>query len=58
MTDVFFFFFGCPGSSLLWAFSGCGEHGLVFIAICRLLVAVVSLAVGCAGSIPVAHYVA
>ena len=47
MTDVFFFFFffGCSGSSLLWAFSGCGEHGLLFVPICRLLIAAVSLAV-------------
>ena len=28
-----------------WAFSGCGERGLLFVAVCRLLIAVASLAV-------------
>ena len=26
-----------------WAFSSCGERGLLFIAVCRLLIAVASL---------------
>ena len=39
-----FFFFGCSGSSLLWGlFSSCGEQGLVFVAVRRLLIAVASL---------------
>ena len=27
----------------VWAFSSCGEWGLLFIAVCRLLIAVASL---------------
>ena len=27
-----------------WAFSSCGERGLLFVAVCRLLIAVASLA--------------
>ena len=27
----------------VWAFSGCGEQGLLFVAACRLLTAVASL---------------
>ena len=41
---VFFFFFGCAGSSLLRRlFSSCDERGLLFIAACGLLIAVASL---------------
>ena len=28
----------------MWAFSSCGEQGLLFVAVCGLLIAVVSLA--------------
>ena len=28
---------------LLWTFSGCGERGLLFIAVCRLLIAAAAL---------------
>ena len=28
-----------------WAFSGCGERGLLFVAVCGLLIAVASLVV-------------
>ena len=28
-----------------WAFSSCGEWGLLFVAVCRLLIAVASLVV-------------
>ena len=27
----------------MWAFSGCGEHGLLFVAVCGFLIAVASL---------------
>ena len=38
------FIFGCIGPLLLRAaFSCCGERGLLFIAVCRLLIAVASL---------------
>ena len=30
----------------MWAFSGCSEQGLLFVAVCRLLVAVASLCCG------------
>ena len=48
---AFFFFFliillmcGCAKSSLLCRlFSTCGEHGLLFLAMCRLLIEVASL---------------
>ena len=40
------FIFDCIGSSLLRvAFSSCGERGLLFVAVCRLLIAVASLVV-------------
>ena len=40
----FFFSFGCNGSSLLHGlFSSCGERGLLFFAIHRLLIVVASL---------------
>ena len=40
-----YFIFGCVGSSLLHmqAFSSCGKRGLLFVAVCRLLIAVTSL---------------
>ena len=34
------FVFGCAGSSLLWS---CGQCGLLFTAMCRLLISVASL---------------
>lgn len=49
-SSLFFSFsFGCPASSLLWAFSGCGAQGLFFIVVHEHLQAVASLAVstGC-----------
>ena len=47
---VFFFFFNLLLDALVlrccvWAFSSCGERGLLFIAVCRLLIAVASLVV-------------
>ena len=41
----YLFIFGCVGSSLLcaWAFSSCGERGLLFVAVLGLLIAVASL---------------
>ena len=38
----YLFIFGCVGSSLL-AFSSCGERGLLFVAVRRLLIAVAFL---------------
>ena len=48
--EVFFFFYkfiyGCAGSLLLYRlFSGCGKKGLLFIAVCRLLIEMASLVV-------------
>ena len=41
---IYFFIFGCVGSSLLsGAFSSCGERGLLFVAERRLLIALASL---------------
>ena len=41
---IYLFIFGCVGSSLLRAgFLSCDEQGLLFVAVCRLLVAVASL---------------
>ena len=42
---IYLFIFGCVGSSLLYAqaFSSCGEQGLLFVSVCRLLIAVASL---------------
>ena len=42
---IYLFIFGCVGSLLLcaWAFSSCGERGLLFVAVRRLLIAVASL---------------
>ena len=37
-----FWFFGCAGSLMLWAFSSSGEQGLLFIVVHRFLVAVSS----------------
>ena len=43
---TYFFIFGCAGSSLLpGPFFGCGELGPLSTVVCRLLLAVVSLAV-------------
>ena len=43
---IYLFIFGGIGSSLLRGlFSGCGEQGLLFIAVCGLLIAVASLVV-------------
>ena len=54
--------FGCAGSLLLhtWAFSSCGERGLLFVAVCRLLIAVASLccrarALGAQAAVVAAH---
>ena len=43
----FFFFLVCVGSLLLCAraFFSCGERGLLFVAVCRLFIAVASLVV-------------
>ena len=42
---IFFFFFGCVVSLCCYAqaFSSCGELGLLFVVVCRLLIAVASL---------------
>ena len=40
---LFFFFFGCVGSSLLHAGFICGERGLLFVAVHGLLIAVAFL---------------
>ena len=41
---IYLFIFGCIGFSLVaQAFSSCGERGLLFIAVRRLLTAVASL---------------
>ena len=39
----FFFFLGCVGSLLLHVGFSCGEWGLIFFAVRRLLIAVASL---------------
>ena len=40
----FFFFLAALGlRCCAWAFSSCGEQGLLFVAVCRLLIAVASL---------------
>ena len=56
------FIFGCIGSLLLHAgfFSSCGEWGLLFVAVCGLLIAVASLccgarALGARASVVAAH---
>ena len=46
-VDLLLFVFDCAGSSLLWAFSGCGEQGLLFIAVLGLLVGTASLVTEC-----------
>ena len=44
---IYLFIFGCVGSSLLCVvFSSCGEWGLLFAAVSRLLIAVASLCCG------------
>ena len=41
---VIYLIFGCPGPCCwAWAFSGCSEQGLLFIEVCRLLIAMASL---------------
>ena len=41
---IYLFIFGCIGSLFLRAaFSSCGKWGLVFVAVCGLLIAVASL---------------
>ena len=42
---IYLFIFGCIGSSLHAAFSGCGERGLLFVVERGLLIAVASLVV-------------
>ena len=45
--DKFFFFLAALGlCCCAWAFSSCGERGLLFIAVHGLLIAVASLAAG------------
>ena len=45
LSFIYLFIFGCIGSSLLSAaFSSCGERGLLFVAVCAVLIAVASLA--------------
>ena len=39
----FFFFLTALGRCCAWAFSSCGERGLLFIAVHGLLIAVASL---------------
>ena len=42
----FFFFLAMLGlCCCAWAFSSCGERGLLFLAVCRLLIVVASLVV-------------
>ena len=42
---IFFFFFGCLGfHCCAWAFSSCGERGLLFVVVRGLLIAVASFA--------------
>ena len=41
---IYLFIFGCVGSSLLRvAFFSCGKRGLLFVAVCGLLIEVASL---------------
>ena len=43
-SDFFFFFLAALGlRCCAWAFSNCGERGLLFVAVCELLIAVASL---------------
>ena len=42
---IYYLFFDCSGSSLLWAFSNCGKRGVLFIAVLGLFTAVASLVV-------------
>ena len=50
-VDVFFiylfylFIFCCVGCCCAWAFSSCGEWGLLFVVVHGLLIAVASLVV-------------
>ena len=46
LLKFYLFIYGCAGSlGLCRFFSSCGEQGLLFIAVCRLLIAVTSLVV-------------
>ena len=50
LNELFFFFFNLFFAALglrccARAFSSCGERGLLFVAVCGLLIAVTSLAV-------------
>ena len=45
--DLLLFVFDCAGSSLLRVFSGCGEQGLLFVAVLGLLVGTASLVTEC-----------
>ena len=42
---LFIFIFGCVGSLLLRTGFSCGERGLLFVAVLRLLIKVASLVV-------------
>ena len=43
---IYLFIFGCIGlCCCTWAFSSCGERGLLFVEVRLLLIAVASLAV-------------
>ena len=42
-TFFFFFLAALALRSCMWAFSSCGERGLLFIAVCMLLIVVASL---------------
>ena len=41
--NIYLFIYGCVGSSLLRVGFSCGEQGLLFVAVRRLLTAVASL---------------
>ena len=44
MNIFFFFFLATLGlRCCAWAFSSCGERGLLFVAVCGLIIAVASL---------------
>ena len=45
LTDslIYLFLAALGLSCCAWAFSGCGEQGLLFVVVCRFLIAVASL---------------
>ena len=44
LLKIFYLYiFGCAGSLLLRFFSSCGQQGLLFVAVLRLITAVASL---------------